>query len=144
MISCVLLSKPICDCHIFCNFLHPFELYYTFQASMDKSSSAEDQKQNSWKTTTATGVPVNSYNSKTESHNYEQQPHQLPSELKPKIRNPWSTGLCDCFSDFRNCKFPSFLSSSILFVLFCSLICILLRFRLHHVLVSLHYFRTSC
>lgn len=68
---------------------------------MYNSSSNEDQKPHSWETTasTATGVPVSS---KTQSSNYE-QPHHEPFQLKPKIRNPWSTGLCDCFSDVRNC-----------------------------------------
>nr|GMD23438.1 protein PLANT CADMIUM RESISTANCE 2-like [Ipomoea batatas] len=49
-----------------------------------------------------TGVPVSS--SSTTSHAYSSEgSHIAPTQVKPKIRGPWSTGLCDCFSDPRNC-----------------------------------------
>ncbi|XP_057777530.1 protein PLANT CADMIUM RESISTANCE 2-like isoform X2 [Salvia miltiorrhiza] len=43
---------------------------------------------------TPTGIPVSSYS--------PDKPQARPP-LPPKPQVPWSTGLCDCFSDFRNC-----------------------------------------
>lgn len=47
---------------------------------------------------TATGIPVNSSN---------QYYIENPAPIKPRAKVPWSTGLFDCFSDCRNCKFSS-------------------------------------
>ncbi|XP_065855522.1 protein PLANT CADMIUM RESISTANCE 2-like [Euphorbia lathyris] len=48
--------------------------------------------------TTSTGIPVSST-----SQFYSSDNSRLDSELETKRRDPWSTGLCDCFSDARNC-----------------------------------------
>lgn len=50
---------------------------------------------------TATGIPVSS-----PEPSFGDKPSQAP--LQPKVkppREPWSSGLCDCFSDPRNCTF---------------------------------------
>ncbi|CAH9073370.1 unnamed protein product [Cuscuta europaea] len=41
---------------------------------------------------TKTGIPISSDGS-----------YMLPTQFKPTARVPWSTGLCDCFSDPTNC-----------------------------------------
>ncbi|GFP83545.1 protein plant cadmium resistance 1 [Phtheirospermum japonicum] len=40
------------------------------------------------------GIPMSS----STEYQSEPRPH-----IPPKPQVPWSTGLCDCFSDFRNC-----------------------------------------
>ncbi|XP_021910081.1 protein PLANT CADMIUM RESISTANCE 2-like isoform X2 [Carica papaya] len=52
-------------------------------------------------TTATNGFPVNSTSSYYGAPDVKRQPAVLPA--RPKIRRPWSTGLCDCFSDCRNC-----------------------------------------
>ncbi|XP_050230729.1 protein PLANT CADMIUM RESISTANCE 2-like [Mercurialis annua] len=52
--------------------------------------------------TTTTGIPVsssNQYYSTTGTDNSLSS----SSHLESKKRDPWSSGLCDCFSDQRNC-----------------------------------------
>ncbi|KAL1828980.1 hypothetical protein ACET3Z_007392 [Daucus carota] len=53
----------------------------------------------------ATGVPVNSSSGEysTYSGNTRPAPPRVPLQILPKTRGPWSTGLCDCFSDPSNC-----------------------------------------
>ncbi|KAL5553217.1 hypothetical protein UlMin_040618 [Ulmus minor] len=49
----------------------------------------------------STGIPVNSASSGYYSEGY--QPQAAPIHLQPGVPVPWSTGLFDCFSDFKNC-----------------------------------------
>ncbi|KAI5677796.1 hypothetical protein M9H77_08746 [Catharanthus roseus] len=69
---------------------------------MYNSSLAEDQKYSKSSygetTTTTTGIPVS-----TKAQSYYDHHDQIPLHLKTKTRLTWSTGLCDCFSDVRNC-----------------------------------------
>ena len=62
----------------------------------------------------ATGVPVNSSSGEysTYSGNTRPAPPRVPLQILPKTRGPWSTGLCDCFSDPSNCKFSFFFLTS--------------------------------
>ncbi|KAF9674020.1 hypothetical protein SADUNF_Sadunf10G0084300 [Salix dunnii] len=39
----------------------------------------------------------------TTSQVYSTDDSRSSIELRPKIKDPWSTGLCDCFDDWRNC-----------------------------------------
>lgn len=58
---------------------------------------------------TATGIPVNSTNDQyNNDNNINRPPIHVPFRIIPKIRGPWSTGLCDCFTDVNNCKFQYF------------------------------------
>ncbi|KAM0983406.1 hypothetical protein ACFX13_011131 [Malus domestica] len=58
-----------------------------------------------------TGIPVSSStepyfttsNEDMSSHSGHSHMTHPPSRLRPRALIPWSTGLCDCFSDFRNC-----------------------------------------
>ncbi|KAL5553215.1 hypothetical protein UlMin_040616 [Ulmus minor] len=47
----------------------------------------------------STGIPVNSASSEYYSEGYQ----AVPIPIQPRAQVPWSTGLCDCFSDFKNC-----------------------------------------
>ncbi|KAF2316833.1 hypothetical protein GH714_042174 [Hevea brasiliensis] len=47
---------------------------------------------------TTTGIPVSSTNQYYTSDNSLSDTH-----LQSKNKDPWSSGLCDCFSDWRNC-----------------------------------------
>lgn len=55
--------------------------------------------------TTTTGIPVNSSSISTDTSQYYSSdlPPVHHHQLRPKKEVPWSTGLCDCFSDYRNC-----------------------------------------
>lgn len=59
----------------------------------------------------ATGVPVNSSSGEYSysDNSRPPPPAHLPLQILPKTRGPWSTGLCECFSDPTNCKFEFFL-----------------------------------
>lgn len=48
--------------------------------------------------TTTTGIPVTST-----SQFYSTDDSRSSIELRSKSKGPWSTGLCDCFDDWRNC-----------------------------------------
>ncbi|KAK9277648.1 hypothetical protein L1049_007194 [Liquidambar formosana] len=48
--------------------------------------------------TITTGIPVTSTN-----QSYSQNSQPADKKVKPKTRVPWSSGLCGCFSDWRNC-----------------------------------------
>ena len=48
------------------------------------------------------GIPVSS------SNQYYTKSYHTNTRLQTKTRVPWSSGLCECFSDRRNCKFHSF------------------------------------
>ncbi|PIM99544.1 hypothetical protein CDL12_27962 [Handroanthus impetiginosus] len=74
---------------------------------MDYSSSRSTEQQKltelsstappSYASAPATGIPVSS---STQYYSDEPDPRAL---IPAKPRVPWSTGLFDCFSDFRNC-----------------------------------------
>lgn len=54
----------------------------------------------------ATGVPVNSSSGEYTSYSDNSRPPppaRVPLQILPKTRGPWSTGLCECFSDPANC-----------------------------------------
>lgn len=70
---------------------------------------------------------------------------------QPMVSNgKWSTGLCDCGDDVSNCMLLIKLHLlNILYKqfkqdLFFLMFHILSNYRLHYVLVSMHYFRTNC
>ncbi|KAA3466042.1 protein PLANT CADMIUM RESISTANCE 2-like [Gossypium australe] len=44
-----------------------------------------------------TGIPLSS------SNQYSTESCETNTRLQTKTRVPWSSGLCDCFSDWRNC-----------------------------------------
>ncbi|XP_011023892.1 PREDICTED: protein PLANT CADMIUM RESISTANCE 2-like [Populus euphratica] len=48
--------------------------------------------------TTTTGIPLTST-----SHFYSTDDSRSSIELRSKNKGPWSTGLCDCHDDWRNC-----------------------------------------
>ncbi|KAM2883790.1 hypothetical protein COP2_011187 [Malus domestica] len=58
-----------------------------------------------------TGIPVSSStepyfttsNEDMSSHSGHSHMTHPPSRPRPRALIPWSTGLCDCFSDFKNC-----------------------------------------
>ncbi|KAJ7954297.1 protein PLANT CADMIUM RESISTANCE 2-like [Quillaja saponaria] len=70
-------------------------MYSTNPNSYEKYTDAPPQYGPSAATT---GIPVNS-----SSQYYSENPRQTALPVKAKTRDPWSTGLCDCFSDCRNC-----------------------------------------
>jgi len=53
---------------------------------------------------TATGFPVSSYSTSTTYTTNDTSSYAPPAPPQPKPIVEWSTGLCDCFSDFGNCK----------------------------------------
>ncbi|PON87390.1 PLAC8 motif-containing protein [Trema orientale] len=55
-----------------------------------------DPKSTYEKDTVPAGIPVASANS------YYNQAQPGPHPIRPRAPVPWSTGLCDCFSDVRN------------------------------------------
>ena len=57
---------------------------------------------------TTTGIPVSSTNPYYTTDNSR----SCTSHLESKNKDPWSTGLCDCFSDPRNCKLSLFFSQN--------------------------------
>jgi hypothetical protein len=54
--------------------------------------------------TTTTGIPVTST-----SQFYSTDDSRSSIELRSKNKGPWSTGLCDCHDDWRNCKLKKLL-----------------------------------
>lgn len=58
------------------------------------------------------GVPVSST-----SQFYEASQPATPFLVQSRAPVPWSTGLCDCFSDFKNCKKLRMLTSPVKWLL---------------------------
>ncbi|XVE85451.1 hypothetical protein DITRI_Ditri17bG0092100 [Diplodiscus trichospermus] len=73
--------------------------YEKFSASPAPAAAAASQFGEAAATT---GIPVSSSN-----QYYTESSHEK-TRLQTKTRVPWSSGLCDCFSDWRNCKFIYF------------------------------------
>lgn len=86
-----------------------------------------------------TGIPVSSstepyfstsHDEDTDSHSQHPYSHsQVPPHLRPRAPMPWSSGLCDCFSDPKNCKLrlskASFLSIYMMIYLRGNLLCLI-------------------
>lgn len=58
----------------------------------------------------ATGIPMNSTSGEYSDNSRPPPPARIPLQILPKTRGPWSTGLCDCFSDPKNCKYFTYSS----------------------------------
>lgn len=88
-----------------------------------------------------TGIPVSSstepyfstshdQDTDTDTHSHHPYSHgQVPPHLRPRAPVPWSSGLCDCFSDPKNCKLrlskASFLSIYMMRCLRGNLLCLI-------------------
>ena len=71
-------------------------MYSSNSSSYDKFSTSQPPVFSQGTTTTE---------NYTTSQVYSTDDSRSSIELRPKIKGPWSTGLCDCFDDWRNCKF---------------------------------------
>ncbi|KAL3635956.1 Protein CADMIUM RESISTANCE 2 [Castilleja foliolosa] len=72
-----------------------FHIHKKIKITMYSSNSTEYQKYSDENKPPPVGIPMGSSN---EFH------HEQPRAYIPaKTQVPWSTGLCDCFSDSRNC-----------------------------------------
>ncbi|KAJ9135742.1 hypothetical protein P3X46_032892 [Hevea brasiliensis] len=73
-------------------------MYSTNPNSYDNFSGGPPQAPLFSQDSTTTGIPVSSTNQYYTSDNSRSETY-----LESKKRDPWSSGLCDCFSDWRNC-----------------------------------------
>ncbi|KAJ6431684.1 PROTEIN PLANT CADMIUM RESISTANCE 1-RELATED [Salix viminalis] len=69
-------------------------MYSSNSSSYDKFSTSQPPVFSQGTTTTE---------NYTTSQVYSTDDSRSSIELRPKIKGPWSTGLCDCFDDWRNC-----------------------------------------
>lgn len=85
------------------------------------------------------GVPVSST-----SQFYEASQPATPFLVQSRAPVPWSTGLCDCFSDFKNCKKLRMLTSPVKWLSPCFFDTLDNFYRLLDYVVSMHYFWSNC
>ncbi|KAH8495993.1 hypothetical protein Peur_055312 [Populus x canadensis] len=71
-------------------------MYSSNSSSYDKFSTSQPPVFS--QDTSTTGIPVS-----TTSQFYSTDGSRSSIELRSKSKGPWSTGLCDCFDDWRNC-----------------------------------------
>ncbi|KAG6759515.1 protein PLANT CADMIUM RESISTANCE 2-like [Populus alba x Populus x berolinensis] len=71
-------------------------MYSSNSSSYDKFSTSQPPVFS--QDTSTTGIPVS-----TTSQFYSTDDSRSSIELRSKSKGPWSTGLCNCFDDWRNC-----------------------------------------